>query len=166
MIDGYWRSSNHADPRAIALYLRHYSARRYADNRPRRQFCAPGEKMVLLTEDCRAVYVWHHPLMDRRSGQVGVCCTLFRNEGPVLSSVLIEEACSLAWTRWPGARLFTYVADAKIRSSNPGYCFQRAGFAKCGRNATGKLTVLERLAATPRYAELGRRGQAARRAGA
>ena len=143
MIEGYWFPSNHADPRAVALYLRHYSARRYRDGRPRRQFCPPGEKMVLLTQDCRAVWVWHRPLMPRPSGESGVCCTLFRNEGPILSSALVAEATALAWARWPGQRLFTYVADAKVRSVNPGYCFKMAGWRRCGRNKDGRLTVLE-----------------------
>jgi hypothetical protein len=148
LIDGHWLPSNHADPRAIALYLRHYSARHYRDGRIRRQFCPPGEKMVLLTQGCDALFVWHHPIMDRLSGQVGVNCTIFRNESAVLSSDLIREASELAWKRWPGERLFTYVADAKIRSTNPGACFKKAGWRTCGRNATGKLTILERLPAT------------------
>jgi len=145
VIDGAWLSSHHADPRAVALYLRHYSARRYRDGRPRRQFCPPGEKMVLLTQDCRAVFVWHRPALERRSGQVGVCCTLFRNEGDRLSSDLVREADDLAWARWPGERHFTYVADGRIRSVNPGFCFKKAGWRVCGRNADGRLTVLERL---------------------
>lgn len=145
VIDGYWLPSHHADPRAIALYLRHYSARHYRDNRQRRQFCPPGEKMVLLTQRCDALFVWHHPVMARESGQVGVNCTIFRNESPVLSSALIREACDLAWQRWPGERLFTYVADAKIRSTNPGACFKKAGWRACGRNADGRLTILELL---------------------
>jgi len=101
--------------------------------------------MVLLTASCDALFVWHHPVMARLSGQEGVNCTIFRNESPVLSSELIREACKLAWQRWPGARLFTYVADAKIRSTNPGACFKKAGWRRCGRNATGKLTILELL---------------------
>jgi hypothetical protein len=149
VIDGYWLPSNHADPRAIALYLRHYSARHYRDGRARRQFCPPGEKMVLLTVGCDALFVWHHPVMDRLSGQEGVSCTIFRNESPVLSSTLIREASNLAWQRWPGLRLFTYVADAKVRSVNPGACFKKAGWKRCGRNATGKLTILERLSEAP-----------------
>lgn len=152
MIDGHWFSSNHADPRAVALYLRHYSARRYRDGRPRRQFCPPGPKMVLLTQDARAVFVWHRPLMERLSGQTGVCCTLFRNEGSVLSSVLITEACGVAWRRWPDQRLFTYVADGKVRSTNPGYCFKQAGWRACGRNKDGRLTVLEIVPASDQEA--------------
>ena len=145
LCDGYWLPSNHADPRAIALYLRHYSARHYRDGRVRRQFCPPGPKMVLLTELCDALFVWHRPIMERLSGEAGVNCTIFRNEGSVLSSLLIEEACSLAWQRWPNERLFTYVADGKIASGNPGYCFKRAGWSTCGRNKDGRLTILERL---------------------
>ena len=144
MIDGYWLPSHHADPRAITLYLRHYSARRYRDHRPRRQFCPPGEKMVLLTQDCQSLFVWHHPVVPRPSGETGICCTIFRNEGSVLSSRLIREADQLAWQRWPGQRHFTYVDDRKVRSSNPGYCFLMAGWQRVGRNATGRLSLLER----------------------
>lgn len=42
-------------------------------------------------------------------------------------------------------RLFTYVEPGKIRSTNPGYCFKKAGWRACGRNKTGKLVLLERL---------------------
>lgn len=58
LVEGYWFSSHQADPRALALYLRHYSAKQYADNRPRRQFGPGCEHMVLLTADARAVWVW------------------------------------------------------------------------------------------------------------
>jgi hypothetical protein len=51
----------------------------------------------------------------------------------------------LAWQRWPGKRLFTYVWDAKVKSANPGYCFKKAGWQHCGRNADGRLTILEKL---------------------
>jgi hypothetical protein len=85
------------------------------------------------------------PTYGYDDGQRGVMCSVFRNEGAHRSSDLIREACELAWQRWPGARLFTYVADAKVRSTNPGYCFQVAGWRKCGRNKDGRLTILELL---------------------
>lgn len=72
-------------------------------------------------------------------------CSIFRNESEVLSSLLIEEACQLAWQRWPRQRLFTYVWDDKVKSPNPGYCFKLAGFKYCGRNKDGRLSLLERL---------------------
>lgn len=145
VIAGHWRSSHKADPRAVALYVRHYSARRYADGRPRRQCMPPGETMVLLTEDCRAVFGWQRARVERYDRQTGVCCTLFRNEGNLLSSALIAEADELAWRRWPDERRhFTYVNAGAVASSNPGYCFLRAGWRRCGRSKSG-LVLLERL---------------------
>ena len=145
MIDGHWLASHRADPRAVSLYARHYSAYRYRDGRRRTRFVGPGESMILLTVNCDALFVWLHNTVERFDKQEGVNCTVFRNESSIRSSDLIREAVSLAWRRWPGKRLFTYVGDAKIRSSNPGYCFQMAGWRKCGRNADGRLTILEIL---------------------
>ena len=99
--------------------------------------------MVLLTGDCLALFVWQRSTIPRYDEQTGINCSVFRNEGPLLSSMLIVEAMELAWRRWPGERLFTYVAEAKIQSVNPGYCFKKAGWQTCGRNKTGRLTVLE-----------------------
>ena len=42
-------------------------------------------------------------------GETGVNCAVFRNEGPVRSSELIMAADAVAWLRWPGERLYTYV---------------------------------------------------------
>jgi hypothetical protein len=72
-------------------------------------------------------------------------CSIFRNEGPLRSSDLILEAEQLAWRRWPGQRLFTYVWPAKVKSVNPGYCFKMAGWQQCGRNKDGRLIILEKL---------------------
>lgn len=146
MIDGHWLPSNKFDPRAVALYERHYSARHYADGRKRTQFVGPGECMVLLTVNCDALWVWVRNRMERYDHQDGVNCAVFRNEGSVLSSDLVREADELAWQRWPGERHFTYVEDAKIRRKrDPGRCFRKAGWNACGRNADGRLTLLERL---------------------
>lgn len=128
---------------------RHYSFYEYADGRRhssgyrnRFLFVGPGEKMVLLTADCRALFVWRK--FVSRDGQQGVNCAVFRNEGAGLSSDLIREAEELAWQRWPDERLYTYVNRHKIQSTNPGYCFKMAGWRECGRTAKG-LVILERL---------------------
>jgi hypothetical protein len=146
MFDGHWFAVSKADPRARAMYLRHYSSggRRHRHRDVLRPITGPGETMVLLTQDCLALFAWYRGIVAN-GAQQGVMCSIFRNEGPVLSSVLVEEACQLAWRRWPGERLFTYVWDSKVRSVNPGYCFKRAGWKACGRNADGRLTILERL---------------------
>ena len=146
MIDGYWLSANKADPRAIALYERHYSANHYRDGRRRVQFVSPGETMVLLTVCCRALFVWVRNTVERLDGQTGVNCAIFRNEGAALSSDLIREADRLADQRWPGERHFTYVDDAKVRHKrDPGRCFRKAGWTVAGRNVTGRLTLLEKV---------------------
>ena len=135
-----WYASHRADPRALALYLRHYSARRYTDGRPRRQFVAPGACMVLLTAPCDALWVWHRAIPGLRlDKQEGVSCAVFRNEGPYRASELILEAEGLAWGRWPGERLFTYVDPRLVAGEVPGYCFRRAKWRRCGVSKSGLL---------------------------
>jgi len=143
MIDGHWIGVKDGDARARALFHRHYSYRSYADGRQSKLFVGPGEKMVLLTQDCRALFVWRKFIsMD---GQQGINCAVFRNEGSVLSSELIHEACELAWLRWPNERLYTYVNAGAVSSVNPGYCFKVAGWNKCGITKVNKHIILERL---------------------
>ena len=139
---GYWMSIKDGDPRALAIYERHYSCHRYKDGRKRTIFVGPGEKMVLLTVMCDALFVWRK-FIDA-SGQQGINCAVFRNESPVLSSTLIEEAVQLAWSRWPGERLYTYVDKSKVKSRNPGYCFKVNGWRQCGITKWNKLVILER----------------------
>jgi hypothetical protein len=140
---GNWRGVKDGNINALSLYNRHYSARHYRDGRERKLFCGPGEKMVLLTVDEKALFVWRKFISD--DGQKGLNCAVFRNEGPILSSDLIKEAMELAWKRWPGERLYTYVNPKKIRSTNPGYCFKIAGWSVCGKSKGG-LVIMEKTA--------------------
>lgn len=134
----HWYSSSRSDDRALALYKRHYSAkRRLSWSTP--QFVGPGEDMVLLTVACDALFVWLHNTVPRLDGQVGVNCAVFRNEGPYRASDLILEAEQLAWQRWPGARLFTYVSPKEVHSEVKGYCFRRARWRRCGESKSGLL---------------------------
>jgi hypothetical protein len=148
-----WLPALDGDARALAIYRRHYSRRVYRDGRKPRLFVGPGEKMVLLTVKCDALFVWRK-FIDK-SGQTGVNCAVFRyedNPGPCHNSThdhcpskMIAEACEIAWGRWPGERLYTYVDPRKVRSGNPGYCFKRAGWRQCGRTKGG-LVILEIMA--------------------
>jgi hypothetical protein len=142
MINPLWRwfAVKDGDDQARALFNRHYSRIRYADGRRPRLFVGPGEKMVLMTSEGDALLIWRK-FVDA-SGQRGVNCMVFRNESPHLSSELIREACALAWRRWPGARLYTYVDPRAVRSPNPGYCFKMAGWSACGRTRWNKLLIL------------------------
>jgi len=135
-----WWITKDGDRAALALYNRHYSAYNYKDGRQRRLFCGPGEKFVLRTWDETALFVWRKFKDD--SGQKGINCAVFRNEGALRSSGLIREADAIAFKIWPGERHYTYVNPERVRSENPGYCFLMAGWNKCG-TTKGGLLVLE-----------------------
>lgn len=154
MLPGWlWLPAKDGDPRAFAIMRRHYTYQAYQDGRRRagggyrnrRLFVGPGEKMVLMTVNCDALFVWRKFKDD--SGQTGVNCAVFRNESSLLASALILEAEQLAWVRWPGERLYTYVDGCKVRSSNPGYCFKMAGWRVCGRTKAKRLIIMEKLPA-------------------
>ena len=166
-IEGNWIGIHDADPRAVALYRRHYSSKAKSDNS--HGFVGPSKRMILMTIQCDALFVWVNYIApqdrigvrDKRTqrrledgtrtggygdnGQRGLMCSVFRNEGLLLSSSLILEAEELAIARWNPSRFFTYVWDTKIKSVNPGYCFKKAGWKTCGRNTDGRLTILEKI---------------------
>lgn len=133
----YWIPIEDADARARGLFHRHYSCYHYRDGRKPLKFIGPGEYMCLLTLDCNALWVWRK-FIDK-SGQKGVNNAIFRNEGDILSSLLIHEAVELAWQRWPSERLYTYIDPQKIRSTNPGFCYLQAGWKKCGVTPKGLI---------------------------
>lgn len=139
---GIWTEVYDGDPTAFSLFRRHYSFGRSAripDSETR--IAGPGQKMVLLTADALALFVWRKFIS--KDNQQGVNCAVFRNESSIRSSDLIREAMALAWNRWPGERFYTYVNPRKVRSSNAGYCFQRAGWRRCGVTKTRRLVILE-----------------------
>lgn len=143
LVDGYWIGIKDGDARARALFHRHYSYRPYTDGRKPKLFVGPGEKMVLMTVNCNALFVWRK--FKSANGQKGVNCSIFRNESPILSSELILEAEQLARKRWPGERFYTYIDPRKVKSPNPGYCFKIAGWGVCGQTKANKLIILEKL---------------------
>lgn len=151
IVDGaHWYRVTQRDPRAVGLYLRHYSSKRGGRDVGRllaSGIAAPGEKLVLLTAACDALFVWQRSTIPRDDGQAGVNCAVFRNEGAVLSSELIRDADTLAWARWPGeARHFTYVDATEVRRKrDPGRCFVRAGWRRLvERSRDRALVILER----------------------
>ena len=155
MFDGmYWFAVSKRDPRAVALFSRHYSSRKNGatiQDWLAAGITAPGESLVLLTPAGDALFVWVRQRYTL-DGQTGVNCAVFRNEGTYLSSELIREAEQLAWARWPEERLYTYVDPDQVRSANPGYCFKMAGWTLV-RDGSGQpmrtrgrgLLILEKL---------------------
>lgn len=144
MIDGNWLSVKRTDPRAFALFRRHYSFGKNARWRAtgNTNVTSGGETMVLLLQNCEALFVWLRNTVQRLDKQEGVNCAVFRNESALLSSDLIREADDLAWQRWPQLRHFTYVDPIQVRRKrDPGRCFLKAGWRYCGTSAQGKVIL-------------------------
>ncbi len=135
-----------------AIFRRHYSYRAYADGRDPALYVGPGAKMVLLTPDARALFVWRKFICG--DGQEGVNCAVFRNENAGLASDLILAAEDLARERWPGLRFFTYVNPRKLHIAKKrgaeycpwpaGRCFIEAGWRQCGVTKHRKLLIFEK----------------------
>lgn len=140
----YWRRTGKADPALVALADRHYS--RQQPGTP--QFTPPGQTIALILPAfwpyrALAGWVWHRPMLGkakRMDGYDGFYnCSFFRNESDILSSELIKEAILWALDEWrlPIEGYDTYVNPAKIRSTNPGYCYLKAGWQKNGWSKDG-----------------------------
>ena len=137
-----WWLTKDGDLDCLELYNRHYSAYQYRDGRERKLFAGPGEKIVLRTKAGDAMFVWRR-FIDG-SGECGINCAVFRNESAYRSSDLIRQADAIADCVWPCCRHYTYVRAEAVASKNPGFCFQKAGWRKCGKTAGG-LIVLHRV---------------------
>ena len=141
-----WFGASKADPRVAYLFSHHYSSRKGGKtirDWQRAGITANGESMTLITPDACALFVWLRQ-NKRDDGEVGVNCAVFRNEAPglYLSSDLILEAEQLAWDRWPGERLFTFVDGREV--SGDGACFKHAGWRKLNRRTKHGLIILEK----------------------
>ena len=144
---GFWLSVRDGDPRAFDLFSRHYSYKPYADGRRRHGYrnrfliIGPGEKLVLLSGDGRALFGWRR--FRDASHQDGVCCTVFRNEGPESAEPLILDAELCAIRRWSDVRRFyTFIDPRKVKGNPPGNVFRRAGWQFAGITKHNKLIIL------------------------
>lgn len=140
----YWTTIADGNKQAMALFKKHYTFKERKQKKNAGRFAGPGERIVLLSTDGKALFVWRKELY-RKDDQTGVNCAVFRNEGKILSSELILQAEEIAWQRWPGARLFTFINARKIKSTNPGYCYKKAGWKVCGESKARKLVILEKI---------------------
>ena len=145
----FWVRTTKFDKRGASLADRHYSRRKVGSP----QFMPPGQTIVLVPEDegYPAVWGWWrpHPSFSKTAmnGLNGWTCTIFRNEGDVLSSELIlgaEEALMEYADDCGPDGMLTYVFDKKVASANPGYCFKKAGWRKIGRSADNRKTLLQK----------------------
>jgi hypothetical protein len=139
----YWHLSHRRDVRALPLANAHYN--RQKPGSP--QFVPPGRCLVLLTTHADALWVssWPFPEFVKHAWPGAWVCSCFRNEGPVLSSLLIREA--VACTRWwwpevPRAGMVTFIDPGKVRRKrDPGRCFLKAGFRPAGRTRGGLVAL-------------------------
>ena len=139
-----WQLSHRFDPRALPLADRHYSRRKPGSP----QFVPPGRCFVLLTPVADALWVTSWPFADyvrHRWGGAWVC-SLFRNEGPALSSDLVREACAATVAHWgppPPLGMVTFVDRRKVRAKRHfGLCFRAAGFEEDGYTQKDRLLAL------------------------
>lgn len=150
-VDGWVRVKDGNDS-CRAIFDRHYSRCAYADGRKPKLFVGPGEKEVLMDAAGNALCVWRKFIDD--SGQRGVNCAVFRREGGELASGQLRAAMEIAFERWPGERLYTYVDPLGVtpimRASRPtwGHCFYVAGWKFCGLTKK-RLHILEYLPTEP-----------------
>jgi hypothetical protein len=160
-----WRLSSSSDRRALDIvdgvgrfseYGPHYSRRTPGS----KTFTGVGQEVVLVTDDGTAVWA----VVRQRTpcargtgvsrGRSGECDQLpryvwrnmlFRNLGDVLSSRLILEALVVTYREWvsrygfmPIERLRTEIDPRRVRSTNPGCCYKKAGFYN-SRMVRGKI---------------------------
>jgi hypothetical protein len=130
----HWYLSYRADPLVKPLADRHYNRQ----NPDSYQFAPPGKCVVLRTANNDAFWITLAPFAQyvRHQWAGAWTCTAFRNEGSVLSSVLIKQAVAatlfILGSRPPDLGFITFVNPAKINSSNPGCCFKKAGWKFAG----------------------------------
>lgn len=134
----YWRESHRADPAGVALADRHYNRRKIGSP----QFVPPGRNLCFVTLDHKAVWTTSWPFAEyvKHAWAGAWVNSIFRNEGPYLSSDLILEA--IACTRWtwepPELGIITFVDAGKVRRKrDPGRCYRRAGFEHVGYTKGG-----------------------------
>jgi hypothetical protein len=139
----HWYISHRADPRAAALADRHYNRQKIGAP----QFVPPGRCLVLLTEDADAVWVTSWPFAEyvKHAWAGAWVCSLFRNEGAVLSSELIREAVAATCWYWPDIPALGMVSfvdpDKTRRKRDPGRCYRKAGWRVCGATVGGLVAL-------------------------
>jgi hypothetical protein len=126
--------THHFDCEMAFLADRHYSRQ----SPGARQFAGNGEKIVLRDAAGLVLFVWLNQRF-RKDRLYGYNNQWFRNESNRLSSEIILEGETFAVQRWGPGQAFTMVDPRKIRSSNPGCCYKKAGWELWGCTVEGKL---------------------------
>lgn len=135
-------TTTHFDPEMSEMADRHYSRRTPGA----RQFCYSGRKLVLRNTEGTVLWVWMFPDATlRMDNQTGYNCAIFRNESDRKSSEIILEAEGFAIAKWGPNRAYTFVDSRKIKSTNPGCCYKKAGWKFEGMTKGGKHIFAKNL---------------------
>jgi hypothetical protein len=157
-----WRRVGRSDPAARAIADRHYNRQSIGA----REFVPPGRCLVLLATTRRwhsALWItsWPFPEFVKHRWAGAWQCSAFRNEGAGLSSELITAAVAATRSYMgepPALGLVTFVDPDKVKpKDDPGYCFLKAAFERCGETKGGLLAFRlapERMPAAARAAGL------------
>lgn len=137
-----WIRTHAMDQSGMLLADRHYSRQSIGNPKWNR----PGNNLVLRTAMGDAVWTTWNGIRD--DGLEAWECTIFRNEAPekYLSSDMIRAAVQVTITEWgelPRDGIITYVAANKVRSTNSGCCFKKAGFKHIGESKVNKLLLFQ-----------------------
>ena len=129
-----------SDVEMLDLFRRHYSHA----NAAALKLGAPARSLLLRNTQGTVLFLWQWPLDGmRRDHQNGFNCAIFRNESSRRSSEIILEAEEHAVAKWGPNRFYTYVDPRRIASSNPGYCFKKAGYCFSHASKSGKHLLVK-----------------------
>jgi hypothetical protein len=133
-----WYVSHQSDSRIKPLADRHY----YRKNPQSVQFAPPGRCVVLRTANNDAFWITQAPYAQytRHQWAGAWTCSAFRNESTTLSSRLITQAVAVSLfilKTPPELGFITFVNPTKIKSTNPGCCFKKAGWKLVGLTKGG-----------------------------
>lgn len=142
-----WHETWKADPVARVLADRHYNRQKVGSP----FFVPPGRSYVLRTLEGDAVWVtsWPYAEYVLHEWAGAWVNSLFRNEGPHLSSSLVLEAVAMTRHRFgepPAKGMVTFVSEEHTRRKrDPGRCYRKAGFRVVGRTKEKGLVALQLL---------------------
>lgn len=133
-----WRLSHRYHRPLVELANRHYPRQK----RGTPQCIAPGTYLALISDDRTAGWVTRWPEFSQHAWAGAWENSLFRKEGPGRASDMIRHAVAHTRDKWPeipGLGMITFVNPGEVRSTNPGYCYIKAGFRRVGRTRKGLL---------------------------
>jgi len=146
-----WIQSHRADPDVRPLADRHYNRQKIGSP----QFAPPGRCLVLKTSNLDAFWITSWPFAEyvRHAWPGAWMCSAFRNESQNLSSGMIRDAVAATLARYgepPAIGMITFVDATKTRHKrDPGRCYLKAGFERCGFTKGGLVALQLLPAAMP-----------------